>query len=403
MNMAMPAEDLEAFSFHETILQQGDLISDKLNMLRIEHYPPDATKGLRQFSLAEAAYFLGVTQSNVKKLHLDGKGPTPTTSVSGRRTYTAEQMLELRRYLDRHGRADFKKYVPHRRVGERIQVISVVNFKGGSGKTTTAAHLAQHLALTGHRVLAIDLDPQASLSALHGIQPELDKNPSLYEALRYDEARKPISEVIRSTNFPGLDIVPANLELQEYEYDTPLAASNRGSSDGRMFFTRITDALKEVDDRYDIVIIDCPPQLGYLTLTALTASTSVLITIHPQMLDVMSMSQFLLMLGSILQSISKAGAQVRLKWFRYLVTRYEPTDGPQAQMVGFMQALFPKQMLKSPMVKSTAISDAGITNQSLYEVDRSQFIRATYDRALNALNAVNEEITTLVHDAWGRK
>lgn len=403
MNMTTSVDEMDGFNFHETILQQGELISDKLNMLRFEHYPPDATKSLRQFSLAEVAYFLGVTQSNVKKLHLDGKGPVPTTSVSGRRTYTAEQMLELRQYLDRHGRADFKQYVPHRRAGERMQVIAVVNFKGGSGKTTTAAHLAQHLALTGHRVLAIDLDPQASLSALHGIQPELDKNPSLYEALRYDEAKRPISEIIRPTNFPGLDIVPANLELQEYEYDTPLAASNKSSTDGRLFFTRITDALKEVDQRYDIAVIDCPPQLGYLTLTALTASTSVLITIHPQMLDVMSISQFLLMLGGILQSISGAGAEVRLKWFRYLVTRYEPTDGPQAQMVGFMQALFPKQMLKSPMVKSTAISDAGITNQTLYEVERSQFIRATYDRAMEALNAVNEEITALVHRAWGRK
>jgi chromosome partitioning protein len=117
----------------------------------------------------------------------------------------------------------------------------------------------------------------------------------------------------------------------------------------------------------------------------------------------MSMSQFLLMLGGILQSISSAGADVRLKWFRYLVTRYEPTDGPQAQMVGFMQSLFPKQMLKNPMVKSTAISDAGITNQTLYEVERSQFNRATYDRALEALNAVNEEISALVHQAWGRK
>lgn len=403
MNMTAHVDEMDGFSFHETILQQGELISDKLNMLRIEHYPPDATKGLRPFSLAEVAYFMGVTQSNIKKLHLDGKGPIPTTSVSGRRTYTAQQMLELRQYLDRHGRADFKKYVPHRRAGEGMQVIAVVNFKGGSGKTTTAAHLAQHLALTGHRVLAIDLDPQASLSALHGIQPELDKNPSLYEALRYDKAKKPISEVIRPTNFPGLDIVPANLELQEYEYDTPLAASNKSSADGRMFFTRITDALREVDHLYDVVVIDCPPQLGYLTLTALTASTSVLITIHPQMLDVMSMSQFLLMLGGILRSISEAGAEVRLKWFRYLVTRYEPTDGPQAQMVGFMQALFPKQMLKSPMVKSTAISDAGITNQTLYEVERSQFTRATYDRALEALNAVNEEITALLHKAWGRK
>jgi chromosome partitioning protein len=393
----------EVVDFDEIILQQGELISDKLNLLRIEHYPPNAVKGLRSFSLAEVAYFLGVTQSNVKKLHLEGKGPTPTTSSSGRRTYTAEQMLELRHYLDRHGRADFKKYVPHRRPGEALQVISVVNFKGGSGKTTTAAHLAQHLALTGHRVLAIDLDPQASLSALHGIQPELDRNPSLYDALRYDNEKKSISEIVRATNFPGLDIIPANLDLQEYEYDTPLEAAKRENREGRLFFVRITDALRAVDDKYDVVVIDCPPQLGYLTLTALTASTSVLITIHPQMLDVMSMSQFLLMLGGILQSISKVGAKVRLKWFRYLVTRYEPTDGPQAQMVGFMQALFPHNLLKSPMVKSTAISDAGITNQSLYEVDRSQFIRATYDRALDALNAVNEEITSLVHEAWGRK
>ena len=402
MNMQSPIVEMDDFSFHETILRQGELISDKLYMLRIEHYPPNATKGLRQFSLAEVAYFLGVTQSNVKKLHLEGKGPSPTTTASGRRTYTAEQMLELRQYLDRHGRADFKRYVPHRRANEKLQTISVINFKGGSGKTTTAAHLAQHLALTGHRVLAIDLDPQASLSALHGIQPELDKNPSLYDTIRYDNQRRPIVDVVRPTNFPGLDIVPANLELQEYEYDTPRAASSK-NPEGRLFFTRITNALREVDDCYDVVVIDCPPQLGYLTLTALTASTAVLITIHPQMLDVMSMSQFLLMLGGILKSISEAGAEVRLKWFRYLVTRYEPTDGPQAQMVGFMQALFPKQMLKNQMLKSTAISDAGITNQTLYEIERSAFTRATYDRAIEALKSVNEEVASLVHQAWGRR
>ncbi|WP_114217110.1 plasmid partitioning protein RepA [Ochrobactrum sp. 3-3] len=401
MNL-MPDHDLE-FEFAETILEQGELISDKLNMLRFEQYPPDATKGLRQFSLAEVAEFLGVTQNHIKKLHLEGKGPIPTVSPSGRRTYAAEQMLELRQYLDRHGRSELKKYVPHRRAGEPMHVLSVVNFKGGSGKTTTAAHLAQYLALTGHRVLAIDLDPQASLSALHGVQPELDKNPSLYEALRYDGERKPISEVIRPTNFPGLDIVPANLELQEYEYDTPLAAASKSSPEGRMFFTRITAALKEVDDRYDVVVIDCPPQLGYLTLTALTSSTSVLITVHPQMLDIMSMSQFLLMLGGILQSIKEAGATVKLKWFRYLVTRYEPTDGPQAQMVGFMQAMFPRHMLRNQMLKSTAISDAGITKQTLYEVEKSQFVRATYERAMESLNAVNSEIAGLIRKAWGRK
>jgi chromosome partitioning protein len=400
MNMEI---NIEASDFDQEILQQGELISDNLNMLRLEQYPPDAEKGLRSFSLAEVADYLGVTQNHIKKLHLEGKGPVPATTSSGRRTYTAVQMLELRHFLDKNGRSDFKRYVPHRRAGEPLQIVSVVNFKGGSGKTTTTAHLAQYLALTGHRVLAIDLDPQASLTSLHGIQPELDKNPSLFETLRYDDQRKSIKEIIQPTNFPGLDIIPANLELQEYEYQTPLAASNKSSPEGRLFFTRISSALKEVDDRYDVVVIDCPPQLGYLTLTALTASTSVLITVHPQMLDIMSMSQFLLMLGGILESIKGAGARVRLNWFRYLVTRYEPTDGPQAQMVGFMQAMFSKRMLQNHMLKSTAISDAGITKQTLYEVEKNQFTRSTYDRALECLNAVNGEVTSLIHKAWGRK
>jgi len=401
--MNMYIDDNAEVDFDEEILRQGELISDKLNMLRMEQYPPNAQKGLRQFSLAEVADLLSLTQNHIKKLHLDGKGPSPEVSSSGRRSYTAQQMLELRQYLDKHGRSDAKRYVPHRREGDALQVISVVNFKGGSGKTTTAAHLAQYLALTGHRVLAIDLDPQASLTALHGIQPELDKNPSLYEALRYDEDRVSITEVIRPTNFPGLDIVPANLELQEYEYETPLAASDKSRPDGRFFFNRISSALKEVDERYDVVVIDCPPQLGYLTLTSLTASTSVLITIHPQMLDVLSMSQFLLMLGGILSSIKDAGASVRLKWFRYLVTRYEPMDGPQSEMVGFLQALFNKNMLRNQMLKSTAIADAGITKQTVYEIERSQVNRQTYDRALESLNAVNGEVVSLVHKAWGRR
>ena len=397
------AADTKDHPFDEVILQQGELISDRLNMLRQEQYPPDAQKGLRQFSLAEVAYYLGVTQSTIKKLHLEGKGPEPETSSSGRRSYSAEQMLELRAYLDKHGRPGKRRYVPYRQPGEELHVVSVVNFKGGSGKTTTAAHLAQHLALKGHRVLAIDLDPQASLTALHGIQPELDDVPSLYETLRYDDERKPISEVIRPTNFPNLDIVPASLELQEYEYDTPVALTSSDPHEGRTFFTRISKALSEVDDRYDVVVIDCPPQLGYLTLTALTASSSVIVTVHPQMLDVMSMSQFLLMLGGIMKTIRDAGANMRLKWFRYLVTRFEPTDGPQKQMVGFLQAMFPNQMLSAPVLKSTAISDAGITKQTLYEVERSQFVRTTYDRAVTSLNDVNDEIAELIHKAWGRE
>ena len=383
------------------LTQQASELSAMLNDHRLEIFPPNAQKTLRPFHLNEVAHFLGVSSGYLKNLSLEGKGPQPLVTPTGRRSYTAEQMLEMRQFLDKNGRSS-SKYVPHRRSAEHLQVISVVNFKGGSAKTTTTAHLAQHLALTGHRVLVVDLDPQASLSALHGFQPEIDHNESLYEALRYDDERKPLSALIKRTNFPGLDIIPANLELQEYEYDTPLALAAKEGAMGGIFFGRLDEALAEVADNYDFVVIDCPPQLGYLTLTALSASSGILITVHPQMLDVMSMCQFLLMMGEVLGTLKRAGANMELDWLRYLVTRYEPTDGPQSQMVAFMRSIFKQHVLVNEMLKSTAISDAGITKQTLYEVDRSQFTRATYDRAIECLHRVNGEITALAHKAWGR-
>ena len=393
---------LQPNRFDLEIAEQGSKISGALHMLRSQQYPPDARKGLRRFQIGEVADFMGVTQSHLRQLHSEGKGPEVET-VGGRRYYTANQMLELREFLEANKKSDKRYYLPKRRSGEPMQVVSVVNFKGGSGKTTTAAHLAQYLALTGHRVLAIDLDPQASLTSLFGIQPELDETSSLYEALRFDDEKKSIAEVIQATNIPGLDVVPANLVLQEYEYDVPLAISSRKGDEGRLFHMRIVNALKAVDDRYDVVVIDCPPQLGYLTITALMASTGILITIHPQMLDIMSMSQFLMMLGGILTPVAEAGAEIRIEWFRYLVTRFEPTDIPQAQMVGFMQSMFAQQMMKNHMVKTTAVSDAGLTKQTLYEVERSQFTSATYDRAREAMDLVNGEVIDLLETAWGRR
>ena len=391
----------EILEVDSLITQQANELSDMLNDHRLAMFPPDAQKTLRPLQLAEAATYLGVTSGYLKNLSLEGKGPEPLVTPTGRRSYTGEQLLELRHYLDKNSRTP-GKYIPHRREGDHLQVISIVNFKGGSAKTTTTAHLAQHLALTGHRVLAIDLDPQASLSALHGFQPEIDHNESLYEALRYDEDRKSINDLIKPTNFPGLDIIPANLELQEYEYDTPLALSKKDGAMGRMFFGRLDEALADVESNYDVVLIDCPPQLGYLTLTALSSSSGILITVHPQMLDVMSMCQFLLMLGEVMGTLKRAGADMRFDWLRYLVTRYEPTDGPQSQMVAFMRSIFKQHVLINEMLKSTAISDAGITKQTLYEIDRSQFTRSTYDRAMESLHRVNDEVIDLIHKAWGR-
>jgi chromosome partitioning protein len=120
-------------------------------------------------------------------------------------------------------------------------------------------------------------------------------------------------------------------------------------------------------------------------------------------LDVMSMCQFLLMTSELLSVVAKAGGNMQYDWMRYLITRYEPGDGPQTQMVGFMRSLFGDRVVTNTMLKSTAISDAGITKQTLYEVSRDQFTRATYDRAMESLDAVNGEIEQLIQASWGRE
>ena len=210
-----------------------------------------------------------------------------------------------------------------------------------------------------------------------------------------------MGDIIRKTYFTNLDLVPGNLELMEFEHETPRALLG-GDSASEMFFTRMDDALASVADRYDVAIVDCPPSLGFLTMSAMCAATAVLVTVHPQMLDVMSMCQFLIMTSDLLKVVARAGGNMGYDWMRYLVTRFERGDGPQNQMVAFMRSMFGDHVLTYPMLKSTAIADAGITKQSLYEVTRDQFTRATYDRAMEALDNVNGEIEGLIKSAWGR-
>lgn len=374
-------------------------LSERLQAHREQLFPPNARKELRKFTSGEAAELLGVKDAYLRKLHLEGRGPEPEIRAGGRRYYSPDDVQNLREVLE-NGAKIPGTYLPGRREGDHLQVITVINFKGGSGKTTTSAHLAQKMALDGYRVLAVDLDPQASLSALHGYQPEFDllDGGTLYDAIRYDDP-VPVESIIQNTYFTNLDIIPGNLDLMEFEHETPRAISERS---GNLFFTRVGDVLGQIEADYDVVVMDCPPQLGFLTMSALSAATAVLVTVHPQMLDVMSMCQFLLMTSNLLGVVAEAGGDMSYDWMRYVVTRYEPGDGPQNQMVSFMRSMFGDHVLNHPVLKSTAISDAGITKQTLYEVEKSQFTRSTYDRAMESLNAVNGEIEALVQQAWGR-
>lgn len=388
----------------DKIVRHAGMLSSHLQARRQQMYPPDAQKSLRYFMTHEVSRLTSIPESTLKLMSNEGKGPVSARLENNHRAYTLAQINELRELFAAQRPTEALRFLPHRRGGEHLQILAIANFKGGSAKTTTSAHLAHYLALHGYRVLAIDLDPQASLSAMFGAQPEMDvqHNETIYAALRYDDERRPIREIIRKTYFTGIDLIPGNIEVMEYEHETPRFLSKRQVSSDSIFFERLRLALGEVEDGYDVVILDTPPSLGFLTLGAIYAATGLLVTVHPAMLDVMSMSQFLLMMGDLISVIRDAGATMKQDFLRYVVTRHDPMDHSQVHVVTMLRHLFTEDVLTSTAVESAAIETAGLAKRTLYELESGNISAATAKRARESIDAVNDQILGLISQSWGR-
>ena len=375
-------------------------ISARLNTAIREHllsaFAPDSTKILRSFAAPEAAELLGVSGQFMRKLHAEGTVPEPAEMRGGRRYYTADEIRNARQVLEQSSRTK-GRYLPGRRDGEKLQIWQLMNFKGGSSKSTTTIHLAHYLALKGYRVLAVDLDPQGSLTSMCGISPEIEFDGlTIYDAIRYDDP-VPMADVMVETYFPGLYLAPSRLLLSEFETESAVH-----SNPDQPFFSRIQNALAQVEDDFDIVLMDSPPQLGFLTISGMAAATSLVVPLTPSMLDVSSTAQFLELAGAYMGVIEDAGAALHYDHFKFLITRDEPTDIPSQQLSSFMRALFLDRVMAATALKSTAISDATMLKQSIYEVVRSEMTRATYDRARQSMDAVGKEVEAMMHKAWGR-
>lgn len=388
----------------EKIVRHAGLLSSQLQSIRERMYPPEAKKTLRRFMTHEVSKLTSIPEPTLRVLSNEGKGPVPERLENNYRVYTLDQVNELRALMAAQKPSDALRYLPHRRTREHLQVIGIANFKGGSAKTTTSAHLAHFLALHGYRVLAIDLDPQASLSAMFGAQPELEvgENETIYATLRYGPERRPMREIIRKTYFPGIDLIPGNIEVMEYEHETPRVLATKSAPKDSFFFERLRLAIGEVEEDYDVVILDTPPSLGFLTLGAIYAATGLIVTVHPAMLDVMSMSQFLLMLNDLIGVIHENGARLRQDFLHYLITRHDPNDQPQAQIVSMLRHLFAEDVLAPTAIESTAIESAGLAKRSLYELEPGNVGRDTFRRAKDSMDAVNDRILELIRQSWGR-
>jgi len=153
------------------------------------------------------------------------------------------------------------------------KIISLVNQKGGVGKTTTSINLASSLGILGKKVLLVDFDPQGNATTGVGIEKGALTN-TIYEALVMEKSPR---EVVKKTKFKNLDLIPANVNLASYEVNIPtLQKMNPSFSKSG----QLKMVLEELKNDYDYILIDCPPSLGSLISNALTASDSVIIPVQ---------------------------------------------------------------------------------------------------------------------------
>lgn len=253
---------------HQELRSYARDMTAALKAMSESAFSPHELKTLRSFSSGEASYYLGVADGYLRKAHHDGRIQEVEMGAGNRRKYSVAQIADIRSKLAESAHKP-EQFLPGRRSSnDEMQVWAFVNFKGGSGKTSSAIHVSHALALRGYRVLVVDCDPQASITTFFGYQPELDffDSGSLYDVIRYKDRETgagpvPLRQIIKKSYFHNLDLAPGGIHVSEFETETPSALS-RGELP--VFFDKIREALKDVKDDYDIVIMDCPPQLGYV-------------------------------------------------------------------------------------------------------------------------------------------
>jgi chromosome partitioning protein len=246
-------------------------------------------------------------------------------------------------------------------------VVAFANQKGGVGKTTTAVNAAVSLAQRGYRVLLIDADPQGNATSSLGID-KLSVGSSIYDVLVEE---LPLVEVAAATDRPGLDIVPSTPMLAGAEIELVEAPERE---------TRLRRALTDLLPRYDIVLIDCPPSLGLLTLNALTAARSVVVPIQCEFLALEGLGQLMTTVDRV-----KRGLNPQLDVTGVLMTMFDARTRLSAHVVEEVRRYFPHRMFSTVVPRSVRLAEAPSYGQAIVEYDPSSRGAEAYESFVGEL------------------
>ena len=219
------------------------------------------------------------------------------------------------------------------------KIIAVANQKGGVGKTTTSVNLSAAFAEMGKKVLLIDCDPQGNATSGLGIEKD-GLELSIYDALINDT---PMEEIILQTQF-GLDMVPSVMDLAGAEVELV-------NLDDKQY--RLKKAVELIKDKYDYILIDCPPSLGHVTLNALTAADSVLLPLQCDLYALEGLSQLLSTVQLVQEQLN---GDLRIEGL--VLTMYDSRTNLAEQVVEEVKTHFPDMVYATKIPRNVRLSEA---------------------------------------------
>jgi chromosome partitioning protein len=246
------------------------------------------------------------------------------------------------------------------KVPPSTRVLTVANQKGGVGKTTSTVNLAAALAMGGLRVLVIDLDPQGNASTALGVDHHSEGVEGMFEVLVEE---KPFSEVlVRVAGFDQLECAPATLDLAGAEIQlVPMVAREHRL---RRSLNRLLNDRESAGQRFDYVLIDCPPSLGLLTLNALVAAQELLIPIQCEYYALEGVTQLLRTLALVTEHLNE-----KLVLSTVLLTMYDGRTRLAADVAANVRSNFPEAVLSAAIPRSVRISEAPSYGQTVMTYD----------------------------------
>lgn len=349
-----------------------------------------ASKTLPDFTMQRAAELLGISISQVRALEASGRLPPARLRQVGtvaQRVYNYNDINRLRAALGER---------PARPDGAAAVSIVFSNLKGGVAKTTHAVHCAQYLAIQGYRVLLVDSDPQATVTATFGILPDIDLGETDNLGRVLLEAADAITAVIRTTYWDNLDLIPASLSLQRVDFAIAREATTATDRLG-LPLLRLRAALQQVAGRYDIIVVDTPPALGMLSLNAIAAANLLIIPIEPHMYSLGSSVQYFRILRDV---IRRHRDSIQVQRINMLLTRVDEQSPETQGVIKLLTSAYGGMCLSNPMPLTRELQRAATDHLGLYEIEQPRGSRETFTRALQRMDRVNAEILAQVRSLW---